>query len=327
MLSIIGVMVLLLVGRILLDSGSEAPAQTDTTTTSTAPAESNEQRLARYVADARAKLNAGDYQGAIDAAQKALIVNQDSLEAIEVKTKAEEAARAAAAGTPPTPEASATQATPPAATGTQAQPPTPPAPPPSTTSSRQAPAASQGASTASTQPARRRRSEPSEKKGRAERGPSPEVQQAYTRAKAALDRGRYAEAVAGFEEVVKAEPGYQDAAALLAQARTGLKAQAAEAVRSGNQLAASGDIAGAREQYRRAQSMDPSAPGLSQAMASLTEQMREAGRQAYRRARQYDALGRASDAIPLYEQAVQYLPDSDPNRKVAQDRLTALRPR
>ena len=38
-----------------------------------------------------------------------------------------------------------------------------------------------------------------------------------------------------------------------------------------------------------------------------------------------DALGRSADAIPLYEQAVQYLPDADPNKKVAQERLAALK--
>lgn len=53
--------------------------------------------------------------------------------------------------------------------------------------------------------------------------------------------------------------------------------------------------------------------------------MNKEGDEAYRRAKQYDALGRTPEAIALYERAVKFLSDNNPNRKPAQDRLSALR--
>ncbi len=155
--------------------------------------------------------------------------------------------------------------------------------------------------------------------------PSPYVQQRYAQGKAALERGRYAEATAAFEEVLQQEPGYLDTQALLTQTRTAQKAKAVEALQAGQKLAESGDLSGARDQYARARALDKNTPGLEEALAALADKMKDVGASAYRRARQYDALGRSADAIPLYEQAVQYLPDSDPNKKTAQERLAALK--
>jgi hypothetical protein len=53
--------------------------------------------------------------------------------------------------------------------------------------------------------------------------------------------------------------------------------------------------------------------------------MRTEGADAYTRARQADAVGRTADAIPLYDRAARYLPDEDPNKKIARDRLEVLR--
>jgi tetratricopeptide (TPR) repeat protein len=307
MLAVIGLMFLLLVARMLLDSG-EAPPQQAQTTTPSQPQETNEQLIARHVADGKAKMASGDYDGAIEAFQRALIIDQESPEALELKIKAEEAKRAQ----PAPPETPASQ-TPPAAE--------PPAKTPEPAAATATPAATQGAPAATTpRPARRTPAKPP-----ALTPAQRDLQQRYAAAKSALERGRYAEAAAAFDAILQLQPGYEDAAEQLAKARGAQKAQATEAVQQGRQLAQSGNLIGAREAYQRARALDPAAPGLADAMASLTEQMRDTGQQAYRKARQYDAVGRGADAVPLYQQAVQYLPDSDPNKKVAQDRLAALR--
>ncbi len=51
-----------------------------------------------------------------------------------------------------------------------------------------------------------------------------------------------------------------------------------------------------------------------------------AGVDAFRRATQYEALDRIPDAVSWYEQAIALLPDDDPRRQVAIERLAMLRP-
>ena len=60
---------------------------------------------------------------------------------------------------------------------------------------------------------------------------------------------------------------------------------------------------------------------------SPTEAAQQANSDALRRARQYDAVGRRSDAITWYERALETLPESDPNREVVKKRLSELRGR
>jgi hypothetical protein len=53
--------------------------------------------------------------------------------------------------------------------------------------------------------------------------------------------------------------------------------------------------------------------------------MKTLGDAAFKRARQFDAMNRAEDAIAQYERAFQLLPPEDPNRKAAKERLDILR--
>jgi tetratricopeptide (TPR) repeat protein len=307
-LSVLGLLVLLMVGRMMLDSGGEAPPPTDTTQNQTPRVKTNEELIADHITEGKAKLAANDFDGAIAAAERALVIDQENPDALALKIKAEEAKRAAPAQTPPaqTPTTTPTQTPPPVTPPVQTAVSTP-----GTPSTGPTPAKKPAKSTKQTKTP--------------DHVPSPYVQQRYAQGKAALERGRYAEASAAFEEVLQQEPGYLDTQALLTQTRTAQKAKAVEALQAGQKLADSGDLSGAREQYTRARSLDRSTPGLDEAVASLAEKMKDVGASAYRRARQYDALGRSADAIPLYEQAVQYLPDSDSNKKTAQERLAALK--
>ena len=246
---------------------------------------------------------AGDFDAAITAAERALVIDQENPDALALKIKAEEAKRAAPTPTP------APGPTPPTPTPTPT--PVPPTPTPTPTPPGPTPGKKPGKTTKPVKTP--------------DHVPSPYVQQRYAQGKAALERGRYTEATAAFEEVLQQEPGYLDTQALLNQTRAAQKAKAVEAVQAGQKLAESGDLSGAREQYARARALDKNTPGLEEGLAALADKMKDVGASAYRRARQYDALGQSADAIPLYEQAVQYLPDSDPNKKTAQERLAALK--
>ncbi len=158
------------------------------------------------------------------------------------------------------------------------------------------------------------------------------LQDRYTRAKAALSKGDYATAVAGFEALVAEQPKYQDAAKLLQAARAG----AQEAARREQELAkreydagvqaeAGGNHAAAVQHLEQALKADPSNADAQDALRRVRERMRAEGEDAYKRAKQYDALGRTADAIGMYEKAVQLLPADHLLRASAKERLEVLR--
>lgn len=141
----------------------------------------------------------------------------------------------------------------------------------------------------------------------------------------ALARGEFATAAAGFEAILKDEPGYLDAPQLLARAREGQQASARDAFEAGNRLDVAGDWVAALQKYDLARQIDPSLAGLDDAARRARERMRAAGVDAFKRARQYDALGRSTEAIKEYEKAAQWLPSEDLNRRAARDRADQLK--
>jgi tetratricopeptide (TPR) repeat protein len=156
-----------------------------------------------------------------------------------------------------------------------------------------------------------------------------QVQDRYDQASAALDRGEFSAAISGFESLQRDEPGFRDVNARLDQARAGqqsqIQAQAQQAYDAGSKSEKSGELVAAMQQYQRARQLDDSVAGLADAIRRVRDRMTGEGTDAFKRARQYDALGRVPEAIALYERASQLLADDDPNRKVASDRLAALR--
>jgi tetratricopeptide (TPR) repeat protein len=147
----------------------------------------------------------------------------------------------------------------------------------------------------------------------------------YTSSKAALDRGEFATAASGFDAILKEEPGFLDAPQLLIKARQGMRGSARDAFEAGNKLDAAGDWPGALQKYEQVRRIDPAYAGLDDAMGRVHEKMRAAGTDAFKRARQYDALGRSADALKHYETAAQLLPPDDPNRKIARDRADQIK--
>jgi hypothetical protein len=341
--------------------------------------ETNEQIVARYVKDGRAKLDAGDAVGAIESFNRALMIDPSHADALDLKMKAEERrhqqqqqaqqTQAGASSTPSGTSASSATTQPGTApggvthsagaaagggtaSGAATQPGTAPggatrsagtasaaggggtgagsATQPGTTpggaarSAGTTPAAAAG-TTGAVSSATGAASAAAARKERAARDAASALQRRYAQAKTELNRGDYEHAITDFEAVLRDKPGYQDAASLLDQAKGLRHTEAQRAMSQATTLAAKGEFASAIREYERAGKVDPSLPGVQDGIAGVRKQMRDAGEQAYRRARQLDAVGRTQDALPLYQRAVDLLPADDPSGKAARDRLEALK--
>jgi tetratricopeptide (TPR) repeat protein len=84
--------------------------------------------------------------------------------------------------------------------------------------------------------------------------------------------------------------------------------------------------ASALQHYQRARQIDPSmAPFIDASIARVRAQMGPDAQAALRRARQYDALGRAGEAITWYERALLGLATGDKERDAVERRLAQLR--
>jgi len=150
----------------------------------------------------------------------------------------------------------------------------------------------------------------------------------YDRAKAALDSGAFGTAASLFETLQRDEPGYRDAAGLLARAKDGIAAAVKQTIDAAAKLESSGDLPEAMRQLERVAQIDPSmAIVAEQAMNRVRARMRTEGTQAFTNARQFDAVERVDQAINWYERAFRLLPDDDPNKKIAKERLDQLRAR
>jgi len=147
----------------------------------------------------------------------------------------------------------------------------------------------------------------------------------YTQAQALMAKGDFAGAAALLSRILADEPGYQSASSMLARARQGLAMRAKEALDAGMKLEGNGDLPGALQEYERAKQLDPSLARADELIRDLRERMVREGNEAYARAKQYDALGRQTEAIELYQRVLKLLPPDDPKYQTAQARLKALR--
>jgi pSer/pThr/pTyr-binding forkhead associated (FHA) protein len=149
--------------------------------------------------------------------------------------------------------------------------------------------------------------------------------QSLEQARSAMIKGDYLTAVSNLQAIVKVDPNYQDASQMLDMAKSGARNAAQLAIDSGTKSEMSGDYDAAIRQYEQAQQLDPGSQPAADAMKRVHARMQSDGEDAFRRARQFDALGRSSDAIAMYEKAIKLLPADHANVKAAKERLAALR--
>jgi predicted component of type VI protein secretion system len=302
--------------------------------------ESNAQIIARELQDGRAKLEAGDAAGAIEASARALLVDPNHPEALDLKMKAEEKRHqdSVAAGKTPsqsqTPPAATTASTTaaPAATGAPAttQPSTTQAGP-ATSSPLTAAAAAATSAAATPAPASttQKPGGPSAREraaeARKEKAATAIAAKAYAQGKSALSAGRYRDAVGSFETALLNRPNYQDAAVLLEQAKDGIRGEAQKVASQAQALAGQGDLAGALREYERARQIDPGLASIASGVAEVRGKMKGMGDEAYKRGRQLEAVGRLQDATMQYTRAAEMLPAEDANGKAARERLENLK--
>jgi pSer/pThr/pTyr-binding forkhead associated (FHA) protein len=148
---------------------------------------------------------------------------------------------------------------------------------------------------------------------------------AFEEARAAINRGDYPAAIAGLESILSADPGYPKAADLLDVARSSAKNAAKTAVDAGGKAEADRDYAEAERRYQRALQADPQSTEAQDGLRRVKARMVSDGEDAFKRARQYDALGRVQEAISMYERAVQFLPSDHASVTIARERLAALK--
>ncbi len=146
---------------------------------------------------------------------------------------------------------------------------------------------------------------------------NPAVVTRYEDGGRALAAGRFAEAERAFQAVIALQPDFRDTTALLAQARGGQAAAREASLAEAQALEASGDWPRAIAAYERA--------GASGQADGARTKMTAAGDDAYRKARQFDARNRPTEAISWYQRAASWLPDSDARKVAAQERLAALK--
>ena len=121
------------------------------------------------------------------------------------------------------------------------------------------------------------------------------------------------------------DPGYPKAADLLDVARSSAKNAAKTAVDAGGRAEADRDYAEAERQYERALQADPQSAAAQEGLRRVKARMLSEGEDAFKRARQYDALGRVQEAISMYEKAIQLLPSDHASLKIARERLAVLK--
>jgi len=90
--------------------------------------------------------------------------------------------------------------------------------------------------------------------------------------------------------------------------------QARSAIARGDHVAAAGFL----DPVMR---FDAGNPDALELLASV----RAEGHEAYKRGRQFDAVGRTPDAVAMYDKAVKLLPPDHPSARAAKERISALR--
>jgi tetratricopeptide (TPR) repeat protein len=145
------------------------------------------------------------------------------------------------------------------------------------------------------------------------------LQDRYNEANRAVLAGDYATAIRLLDQLLRDEPNYPGAAFLLDQAKMALARD--DAFGGARKAEAAGDLVTALKLYTEAQRLGAAdQDDVNRVRTRMTTE----GTSAFNEAKQFYAYGQFERAAPLYQRAYQYLPDSDPNRKIAKDRLDTM---
>jgi pSer/pThr/pTyr-binding forkhead associated (FHA) protein/tetratricopeptide (TPR) repeat protein len=149
----------------------------------------------------------------------------------------------------------------------------------------------------------------------------------YDRAKAEVDSDAFQAAIRDLKDLQRDEPNYLNVPTLLQRAQGRARTVAQGAIEQGANLEKQGQFPEALQQYRRALTADPSVPGGDESVQKVLARMKADGAEAYNSAMTYYTLAKYPQAIALFEKAVKLLPDGDPDKKTAQDKLAEAKSR
>jgi hypothetical protein len=249
--------------------------------------------VSEHLAKARSHMDAQEYDDALAEVEQVLALDAANTEAADIKLRASQLK----APPPPTPVEKTVSAAPP-----KPSPPPPPSKP------------------AGPAPTILKRSNETEEEWYRRNATNMGL---YEKGKAALASQDYRTAVNSLEQLLNDEPLYQNAPSLLGQARAGLTNAAQASQAEAAKLEASNDLRGALRLYRNVQQQYNVSTEAEQ--ERIRGKMKAEGTKAFNDAETNFSMRRSKQALALYERAYDYLTDEDPNRKVAKDRLDALR--
>jgi hypothetical protein len=148
---------------------------------------------------------------------------------------------------------------------------------------------------------------------------------ALDRARSAINRGDYLSAINTLEGLLRTSPGQADAAQMLETARVGARNAAQAAVDTGAKAESAGEYESAARHFEQAQQLDPGSQPAADGTRRVRARMQADGEDAFKRGKQFDALGRNADAVGMYEKAIRLLPAEHPSARAARERLAALK--
>ena len=146
----------------------------------------------------------------------------------------------------------------------------------------------------------------------------------YAAGKRELELKQFAAAINSFQAVEQDLANYSDVRTLLADATTQRSAAVREAMDSGAQNENAGRLAVALQWYQRAQLYDPASPAAEKVRTVRDRMVKDAGA-LFEKAETLENLRKTADAIKLYQQIVDSLPDGLDLRDKAQQKLKVLR--
>jgi tetratricopeptide (TPR) repeat protein len=146
----------------------------------------------------------------------------------------------------------------------------------------------------------------------------------YEVAKNSLTRKDYNAAINGFRQVLRDQPGFQDAEARLNEAIAARQSDVKEALDNAAANERSGNRFAAMRWYQRAGSLEDSAETQAH-IKRLQDAVTKEAYAAYDQGKVRQAFGDKARAMALFQNVVDWLPADDPIRKDAQARLEALK--
>src|SRR5581483_129190 len=151
------------------------------------------------------------------------------------------------------------------------------------------------------------------------------VKARYAEGRLALERKQFGAAIASFQAVDRDQPNYRDVRSLLADAVAARSAAFREAMDQGARSESAEQWKEALDAYLRAEQYDTGSTAAEKARV-VRERLVSDATAALQRAHTYQAMRKPAEAVRLYQQVIDSLPEGHALRDQALQRLRALKP-